>query len=257
MNKFSVILLTLILIISDASVYAQYWRRDRYEASLGIGTTHFYGDMGGTEDAGNALGFKDIQIKFTRMSFALGARYKVYNDMAVKMNLIYGLFTSNDEGSRNDERDFNFSSTIFETSFQFEYYILSEGRSRTSSAIFNRRGMINNYSTLNAYVFTGIGFAYFNPKPKDNFENWFVDNFNNFGLVFPIGFGLKYPIDSNWSLGFELGRRFTTTDYIDGYHKPEVSKHNDTYYFGVLNAIYKIRANRKGLPMLRRRGFQP
>lgn len=256
MNKKSFILLVFFIFLCSVVLDAQYWRRDRYEATLGLGTTHFYGDIGGTEDAGNALGFKDIQFKFTRMAVALGARYKIYNDMALKMNLIYAWFATNDDGSRNDERDFNFSSTIFETSFQFEYYILSEGRSRTSSALFNRKGMINNFSTLNAYVFTGLGFAVFNPKPKDNFENYFTENFSKFGLVFPIGFGIKYPIDSNWSLGFELGRRFTTTDYIDGYHKSDVSKHNDTYYFGVFNAIYKIRANRQGLPMLRRKGFQ-
>ena len=236
-------------------IQAQSWRINRYEGTFGLGTTNFFGDIGGTEDVNTALGFKDIQLKFTRPSFAFGARYKLNGTMALKMNIIYAFIAGNDYGARNDFRKFAFTSTIFEHSLQFEYYVIPE-KNRTSSALFNRRGMINNFSTINLYLFTGFGYALFNPKPKDGFVDDFEDNFSNFGLVFPVGIGLKYPLDSNWSLGFEMGRRFTSTDYIDGYHSTEYSDHNDTYYFGVFNAIYKIRANRKGLPMLKRKGFQ-
>jgi hypothetical protein len=255
MNKKLRLSILICLLLFATLVQAQSWRINRYEGTFGIGTTHFYGDIGGTEDVNNAAGFKDIQLKFTRPSFAFGARYKLNSTMALKMNLIYAFVAGNDYGARNDFRKFAFTSTIFEPSLQFEYYVISE-KTRTSSALFNRRGMINNFSTLNFYVFGGFGWAFFNPKPKDGFEDDFEDNFSNFGLVFPVGFGIKYPIDSNWSFGFELSRRFTTTDYIDGYHKEEFSNHNDTYYFGVINAIYKFRANRKGLPIIRRKGFQ-
>jgi len=246
------------LLLSTTFVNAQSWRINRYEGTFGLGTTNFFGDIGGTEDFNNAAGFKDIQLRFTRPSFAFGARYKLNGTMAVKLNLILAFTAANDDDARNEKRNFAFSSTIFESSFQFEYYIISE-KTRISSALFNRRGMINNFSEINAYLFVGLGSVLFDPKPKENFKLYFEDNFSNLGLVFPVGFGLKYPIDSNWSFGFEFGRRFTTTDYIDGYDghlKGYISEHKDIYYFGVVNAIYKIRANRKGLPMLRRRGFQ-
>ncbi len=244
------------LLIPLMGIHAQSWRINRYEGTFGIGTTNFFGDIGGAETVETAAGFKDIQLKYTRPSFALGARYKLNGKMAVKMNLILAFTSGNDVSSRNELRKFAFTSTIFEPSFQFEYYILSENRSRSSSALFNRRGMINNFSSINGYFFAGVGGAIFKPKPKENFVPVFNDNFSKFGLVFPVGFGLKYPIDSNWSIGFEFGRRFTTTDYIDGYSNPKFSKHNDTYYFGVFNAIYKIRSDRNGLPLLRSRGFQ-
>jgi opacity protein-like surface antigen len=242
-----------ILFIIPFSADAQNWKLKRYEAVFGVGTTNFFGDIGGTEDINNLLGFKDIQLKYTRPSIAFGARYRLSGNMAVKMNLIYAFTVGNDIGSRNENRNYAFTATIFEPSFQFEYYIIPESV-RASSALFNHRGMISYITSFNVYAFAGAGAAIFNPKPKEKFVTVFQDNFSKFGLVFPIGVGLKYPINSNWSLGFELGRRFTTTDYIDGY-KSEYSKHNDTYYFGVINAVYKIRTDRRGYPMFKRKGL--
>ncbi len=253
MVKRILISLFILLFIIPLSIDAQNWKLKRYEVVFGIGTTNFFGDIGGTEDVKNLGGFKDIQLKYTRPSFTLGARYRLAGNMSVKMNLIYGITTGNDIGSRNEERNFAFTSTIFEPSFQFEYYVLPESV-RASSALFNHRGMINSFLSMNIYVFGGVGGVLFDPKPKELFIPVFTDNFSKFGIVFPVGLGLKYPVNSRWSFGFELGRRFTTTDYIDGY-KSKYSKHNDTYYFGVINGIYKIRTDRRGFPILKKKGL--
>jgi OOP family OmpA-OmpF porin len=250
LKRVLVCLIFLVLFLTNSS-YAQQWKLRPYEATLGLGTTNFYGDIGGTSDVNNALGFKDIQFQYTRPSVALGMRYKLASDMAVRMNLIYAVAAGNDLKSRNDARNFAFRTTIFEPSFQFEYYIIPEGRSLASPAMFNRRGMINNYSKIYVYVFGGIGGVLFKTKPLEDFEDRYVDNFSNFGLVFPVGAGLKFTIDTRWSMGFEFGRRYTTTDYIDGYTSP-FSDHKDIYDFAVVNAILKIKADRRGRPMFRR-----
>lgn len=110
--------------------------------------------------------------------------------------------------------------------------------------------MINNYSKIYVYLFGGIGGVIGNPKLKDGAGTIITpNNFSKFGIAFPVGAGLKYTIDSKWSLGLEFGRRFTTTDYIDGYTS-KYSKHNDLYDFGMLSAIYKIQTDRRGLPIL-------
>lgn len=253
MVKRIIIVILAILFIIPFSAEAQNWKLKRYEVTFGIGTTNFFGDIGGTESLQNLAGFKDIQLRYTRPSFALGARYRIAGNMAVKLNLIYGFTAGNDTGSRNEKRRFAFNSTIFEPSIQFEYYILPESI-RASSALFTHRGMMNNFARLNIYLFTGVGGVFFNPKPKEALIPVFNDNFSKFGLVIPIGVGLKIPFNSKWSFGLELGRRFTTTDYIDGYN-PIYSKHNDTYYFGVINAVYNIRTDRRGYPIFRRRGL--
>jgi hypothetical protein len=254
MGKKTLIYIFLILFFIPISSYGQKWKRYRYEATFGIGTAHAYGDIGGSADLNNALGFKDIKIKYSRPSFGVGARFKIRGDMAVKMNLNYGFVSGNDEGSINGTVDYNrfysFSSTIFEPSFQFEYYLLPENKSSGSSASFNRRGMLNNYSKVYIYLFGGIGGVFSNPKLKDkDGDNITMDNFSKFGIAFPIGAGIKYTIDSRWSLGFEFGRRFTTTDYIDGYTS-ELSEHKDIYDFGMFSAIYRIKSDRRGLPII-------
>ena len=255
MTKKAVIIILFIGFLIPVA-HSQRWKLRRYEATIGLGTTHFYGDIGGTADDKNLGGLKDIQLQYTRPAISLGFRYKLTGDMALKLNLNYGYVTGDDLDSRNDGRNFAFVSTIFEPSVQFEYYLLPEGRSFSSAALFNRRGMINNYSKIYIYLFGGVGGTFFYPKPQKDFEtsDRFTDNFSKFGLVFPVGIGLKYTIDSNWSLGLEVGRRFTLTDYIDGYTS-DFSEHNDTYYLGVFNLIYKVRTDRRGRPLFRSRGF--
>ena len=251
MNRKIILFALLLLFLLPLTSSAQRWKLRRFETSFGLGTTHFHGDIGGTADDNNALGFKDIQIQYARPSFSLGASYRIAGDMNIKMNLIYGFIKGDDLDSRNDPRDFVFTSTIFEPSFQFEYYLLSESSSFSSSALFNRRGMVNNYSKIYVYAFGGLGGIYSNPKPQNNFINYFDDNFSKFGLAFPVGLGLKYTVDAKWSLGLELGRRFTLTDYIDGYTS-ESSNHKDTYYIGSLQGIYKFRTDRRGIPRFNR-----
>jgi hypothetical protein len=75
-------------------------------------------------------------------------------------------------------------------------------------------------------------------------------NFATAGLVLPVGVGLKYVINQNWSIGGEFGLRFSTKDYMDGYSHPKFSKANDLYYFGFINGIYRIRTSKSGLPII-------
>jgi len=96
-------------------------------------------------------------------------------------------------------------------------------------------------------VFAGLGGAFFGTEKLDNLEN-FDFEYSKTALVFPIGVGVKIGLNPKWDAGFELGRRFTTTDYLDAYTS-EWSKSNDVYYFGVFNLIYKIKTSRTGWPV--------
>lgn len=237
-----------------SSVDAQRWKLRRYEGIIGIGSTNIFGDIGGTADASNLLGLKDIRIAETRPSFYAGIRYKVEEDMALKLNIIYGIGTGKDEGSRNEHRELSYSTNLIETSIQYEYYFLKEDRRLKSAAVFNRRGMINNYAKIAMYAFGGLGGIYFNPKldgpPQQiNADYHIVDGYSKFNLSLPIGLGLKYTIDDKISIGFELGGRYTLSDYVEGF-STEFSKNNDVYYFSNVTFIYKARTDRRGRPIL-------
>ncbi|MFC2115245.1 DUF6089 family protein [Bacteroidota bacterium] len=241
----------LILLFIPHPGQAQKWKLRRYEGLFGVGFCNYFGDIGGTASANNWFGIKDISIKSTRPSFYFGARYKIRPNIAVKMNLMYGFISGDDEGGKNNDRGFKFSTMMFEPSFQAEYSLISEEQRRRSSALFNKRGMMNNYSQINLYLYAGIGGAFFRPKVNDAMElsvNYDPDH-SRMGIVFPAGVGVKYVLSSKWSLGAEFGVRWTTTDYLDAYTS-SWSKANDLYYFGNVHAVYRIRTSRRGAPML-------
>jgi hypothetical protein len=256
MNKRLLLLSTLIICLFSAG-YSQKWKLTRYEVHFGIGTTNVFGDIGGTMDKNNLWGIKDIRINETGLSLYGGARYKIAIDQSIKFNLIYGMAKGSDANSKNGEgRGFSYSTTIFEPSVQYEYYFISEDRRNRPSNLYNRTGMLNNYTKMGLYVFGGVGGVLFNPKlsysirqPSTEYPYYeTTSGYGKFAIVLPIGIGFKYGIDRFWSLGFEFGRRIALTDYLDGFSS-KFSKSNDTYYFGMFHAIYKLETDRKGRPV--------
>ncbi len=263
MKKATLIILALFF-ITISETYSQRWKLRRYEAIVGLGTTTVYGDIGGTADESNLYGLKDIRIGDIRPSFYLGIRYKLEEEMSLKLNLIYGRGYSTDANSKNEHRNLSFSTGIFEYSLQYEYYFLKEDRRLKSAAVFNRKGMINNYAKTAMYAFAGVGGIYFSPKftedPNTVWPDWIWDKENHtyegyskINAVIPVGIGLKYTIDDMFSIGFELGGRYTFTDYLDGIspnNPPYANNSKDVYYFADISLIYKVRTDRRGRPVL-------
>jgi opacity protein-like surface antigen len=201
---------------------------------------------------------RDLTLKDTRPSFYIGARYKIRSNIAVKLNLMYGYATGHDDGSKHQDRGYGFSTWLFEPSVQGEYSLISEEQRRRSGAMFNKRGMMNNYSQINLYLYAGMGGVFFDPEVNEELSNssHYDPDHRKYGIVFPVGLGLKYVINEQWSLGAEFGVRLTTTDNMDGYASPW-SKATDLYYFGHVHGIYRIRTSRDGWPMLFGRGRRP
>lgn len=256
--------LILLLVISafSLSAFSQKWKLTRYEAHFGLGTTNVFGDIGGAADKNNLYGLKDIRIKETGLSIYAGARYKLTYNQAIKLNLIYGFANGSDAGSKNPERNFSFKTSFFEPSVQYEYYFIGDyDQNRNTAFLYNRRGMVNDYRTWTAYGFLGVGGLIFNPKlsfngsPSNPNMNYF-SGYSKATVVIPFGLGVKYVVDRYWSIGFELGRRITFTDYLDGMSS-KFSHSNDTYYFGVFHAIYKLETDRYGTPLIFKRNRYP
>lgn len=244
-------ILVIALMAISITGFSQRWKLKRYELAFGIGSTNIYGDIGGSIDANNLYGLKDIRINETRYSIYGGMRYKLQKDLSVKLNLVYGKGVSSDLKSRNEVRGYSFQTSLFEPSVQFEYSFLSDERKTSFSKLYSRRGMVNNFTILSAYGFAGFGGVFFNPaidlNGRNSVQGETISGYGKTSLVLPVGLGIKYAIDKNWSLGFELGRRITFSDYLDGI-STRWSKANDTYYFGLFQAIYKLNTNRQGIP---------
>jgi hypothetical protein len=243
------LILPVFILFMTLSSSAQPWKMLRYEGTLGIGSTNVYGDLGGAPNAESLLFIRDITFRGTRPSIYGAIRYKIDPKTAIKFNLIYGFSKTTDfDGSRNETRKFISTSNLIEFSGQYEFYFLQEDRRLKSSAMFDRRGMINNYSTLGAYVFAGIGAtAFWSDLEIERREGDVYKTGPSVTLALPIGLGIKYILSDHWMLGWELGYRHTLSDFLDGIRTPW-SDNPDVYWISSLNLSYRIPTSRRNLP---------
>lgn len=249
MRKWFVTATLFIIFIFPLS--AQQWKLKRIEGILGIGTTNVYSDLGGAPNATSLLFIKDITFRSTRPSIYGGLRYRVNPNTSVKTSFIYGYSKTKDyEGSRNENRGFSSVTQLFEFSGNYEYYFLPEQRRLRSAAVFNRKGMVNDYSSFAAYVFIGVGGTLFWPNLKIDQPRTGDKYKNNMGITgtIPVGIGFKYIISDKWILGYEIGYRQTFSDFLDGFQSP-YSKRWDSYWISSFNLSYRVPTSRRGLPI--------
>ncbi len=238
-KKISVIILLLI----PLSGFSQKWKLSRSEYIYGIGISNYFGDIGGSESA-DASRFLDLDFGASRPVLTGGYRYKLYELVSVKGGLSYANIHGTDVKSSNEGRNYAFTTNMLELQGQIEFHILKE-QQMVSYKIMSMRGKLQKFNAgINLYVFGGIGGAFFMTKAKDNFVDSDRFESKNLTLAFPLGFGLKYPLSSTTYIGLEMGARYTTSDFIDGFH-PDMSEFNDVYYFTVINVSTKIKRTKK------------
>jgi hypothetical protein len=245
------LLSALIVLLTGIPVQAQQWKLKRIEGIVGIGTTNVYSDLGGAPDATSLLFIKDITFRSTRPSVYLGVRYRVKPSTSVKFSLHYGYSKTEDyAGSRNENRGFTAVTQLLEVGGQYEYYLLPEQRRLRSAAMFNRRGMINDYSSFGAYLFTGLGATLFWPDLEFDEPREGDEYKNNMGITasLPLGAGIKFIISDKWIFGYEIGYRLTISDYLYGFVSPW-SKQPDSYWISSFNLSFRVPTSRRGLPI--------
>lgn len=245
-------LLVFGFILTSADVSGQRWKLRRYEANIYLAATAFHGDIG--------LANKPLLNNFNGLRPDVGfmGRFKITQNIAVGLDLAYLMYGGKDQEGSTHGRLYSFTSHAFQHTVRGEYYIYGEGRSFGSFAVYNRRGMVNNYNRLYLYLFGGAGGVLTKPKVKDlnnggeePLDNPGYDNNLRYAAVFPVGSGVKFSINPRWDIGAEIGYMFALTDYLDGYSS-EWSEYNDSYYLTSVKAIYKIRNNREGRPVFRK-----
>ncbi len=249
------VILVLFFAMLASDGMSQKWKLRRYEGLIGIGSTNYFGTIGGSADPENLFGLKDLDIRGTRPSFYAGARYKIRQNWSVKAGFIYGFIAGSDVNSLNEARNAAFSATLFEPSAHIEYSIISEEQRHRTEALFNKRGMVNNYSRINLYIFAGVGGVFTNVTPKEDLEahvDYDPSKLKSSGLAIPVGGGIKYVLSSDFSVGFEFGGRYATSKYLDGLHTSS-AKYPDMYYFGLFNLVYRVKTGRNGAPIIFRR----
>jgi hypothetical protein len=217
-----------LLLFSAVTSYAQRWTFLRNEVYAGVGASNFLGELGGANQIGTN-GFKDLEFNMTRPTFAVGYRFSISQYIAARATFTQGFVGGNDaltsEEFRNN-RNLNFKSGISEITLNVEYYPWREKFEHQ----YGRRGIRGRKTNyFSPYITTGIGAFYFNPKGQYQ-GTWYklqplrtegqgLDGgpkpYKRISMCIPIGIGVKYSLNQQWSIGFEMAGRKTFTDYID------------------------------------------
>ncbi len=250
MNRSALIVIVLLFLFSG-SASAQTWKMKRYEAMLGMGGTFYMGDIGSITPKKSLAGLKDVAFRFTRPVIFAGFRYKVYERIWVKMNLNFGWLYGDDTYGSNDSRGIVFRTSFFEPSLQAEYAFIAD-KSSNNYLMMKGKGIVSFASNISFYGFAGFGPVIFSPKILADPYNRTTADHPKVAMAFPVGLGVKYGLTPDWMIGFELGGRWTTTDYLDAFTS-QYSKSNDFYYLATFQMIYKLDTSRDGWPTIKRR----
>jgi len=233
----------------------------RYEAMAAVGTSQFYGDIGGFSIGENALGFKDITFKQTRFSVNGSFRYFITDNIAARLSFTWAMLHADDvRGSNNDGRLFETTSFIYEPALLGEYYFV-RNRERNSflfqTYMYRRNNRLRDFfRSVDVYALTGIGGAgynvfYGNERIQARWETDPTQKRSGFTAVIPLGVGAKVAMDPNLLIGIELAGRYALSDYLDGYSSEEYSRRNDAYHTFSVTLNYRIKTARNGLPNFR------
>lgn len=249
-NILSIVLLLLFVIPN----YGQRWKLKRYDAFMGLGTVNLFTDLGVSNAESVLYGFR---FDFTRPSLYFGARYKFSQTFSGKFAVAYGYGHSKDiTNPRYPEGEgFTSNTHLIEPSFTGEYYLIKEERSYRSTAVYNRRGMLNDYSTVGVYLYGGLGGLYYKASYDITPRSTDILKDKGFTLAIPFGLGLKYIYSDKIIIGYEIGPRYVVSDYLDGI-KTAASKHNDVYWLTSIYISFKIKTTRRNLPLFLDKRFK-
>jgi hypothetical protein len=241
-----------ILLITSVDVSGQRWRLRRYELDVYAAMVAFHGDIGkANENLAN-------MFNGLRPSIGITPRFFAAENLAVSLDLAWVMYGGKDDEVSSHKRYYSFTTNAFSHGIRGEYFIMGTRRPSFSSAVYNRRGMVNNYNKLFLYLYGGVAGVLSKSHVKD-LNNGGEEPINNpgynnnwvYSAVFPVGAGMKFSLDPRWSIGFELGYNYSLSDYLDGYAS-EWSEHMDSYYTLSVKGILKIRNDRNGRPILKK-----
>lgn len=207
-----------------------YWT-----AGVSLNVLNYYGDLSPTD--------KKLSTNYgeTKFGFGITGSRMVYPGIFLRAGYNYGVLEGDDfnNGDENSDdasfygrylRNLHFRNRVHELSVGFE-----------ADMVPNNGGVRGRFP-INPYLFAGVAVIAHNPQaiapafdqagnPIDEAGEWVdlrelgtegqnidsigADPYSKFAFVIPIGLGLKVKLHHNFDLNFEIGLRYTFTDYLD------------------------------------------
>lgn len=208
-----VLLLPLVLFAQQNSIVQEG------EAGFGLGAGHYFGDL-------------NNRFRINRLKIAGGIffRKNFSNYVAARVSLNYARLGYSDVYNKYNEfmrrRNLSFNTNAWELSLQgdFNFYRFMPG---------DPDYRFTPYVTFGAGIFNYDPFAYLNDQKyflrplgtEGQGSAAYPDRkpYGSMAVSFPFGVGVKYSLNEQWNVGFEVVHRFTNTDYLDDVSKTYVN----------------------------------
>jgi hypothetical protein len=203
MKKLGLIsLITICSIQAFAQSFYNYGRGRDIIASVGTGTTTYFGDLKANGDY--------FDPKF---NLNVGLQYFFNNRVAARVEAQWFSLEGADSDSGEPgkiNRNLSFTSNNYELNAVGIIQAFPNGTRYYQRPAFN------------VYGFAGIGLLYFNPKAEYQGKKYALQpiqtegvSYSRVTVVIPYGIGIKYKVNPFFNVGLEGGFRQTFTDYLD------------------------------------------
>ncbi len=227
MRRAILLFIALFAISSFAEGQSVHWKYYRHEIIGGLGASNFLGELGGADQIGTN-GLKDFEFSMTRPAFNIGYRYKLSPFVAGRITFTYAILGGHDKTTEEisrKNRNLHFKAPIFELCGMIDWFPFRE----KSGHLYRFKGVRGqSASHWSPYISIGFGVTRFNPKAKYIDGKWHAlqplgtegqtvsgNKYSRITPIVPLGIGVKYSLDKQWSIGFEISGRMSFTDYID------------------------------------------
>lgn len=208
MNKRVVAIVSFFLLACGVNAQRyEYVQQGEFGAT--IGGAHYFGDL-------------NTRAALNRPKPALGIffRKQFGNYVGMRVAAHYAQLGYSDTYSKNDYqklRNLSFNTNVWEIAVQgdFNFFKFMPG---------DPEHLFTPYVTLGLGVFTYDPYAYLNDKKEFlrplGTEGQTIGyqgrkQYSTMAFCLPFGVGIKYNISDKMNLSFEVGQRFTNTDYLD------------------------------------------
>ncbi len=232
MRKYILPLFVLSIFAINAKAQNFYGGEQRTgEFGLAVGAAHYFGDL-------------NTRAALNRPKFSAGAFYmKQFNDyIGLKLAGNYAFLGYSDMYSKNEtqrRRNLSFNTNVWEVSLNGQFNF------------FHYRPGVEGYN-FTPYVSIGIGAFSYDPYAYLHGTKYFLRPLGTegqgstlypdrkpYGTVaacFPLAVGFKFGLNENTNAFFEVGYRFTTTDYLDDVSTTYVGD-QPFYYAGTTSVV--------------------
>lgn len=212
------ILIFAIIFVGSLKAFSQkpeYMYVQTGEFGITAGAAHYFGDL-------------NTRAKLNRPKIAVGAffRRQISNYISVRLVGHFAKLGYSDIYSDNEfqkRRNLSFNTNIFELALMGDFNFFKFVPADPDYAF-------TPYASIGVGFFTYDPYAYYQDekvylRPLNTEGQTFYEDRKTYGtaaLAIPLAFGIKYAITDKINLSFEIGYRFTTTDYLDDVSKTYV-----------------------------------